>query len=168
MRVEERKRSEFRTELLEINGKRVVVSRFPGPSDNWADATPAEKIFIVIFVIVLSLISGVMKHYDLHVGGIASEQQLRLGSLAVEAEQTGPQRNYSLEAFDVIRDEAARQDPRIKAVDVQEESTPERYPTFYPGIRDTRIGFIDGGKFQLFFHICLAMGANMNGSVDGQ
>lgn len=151
MVAEDRKRSHLQTDWYFVNGKSLLIQRIPGPSDFWADATSAGKVFTIIFIVAFTLIYSVMEHYDLHIGGIASEQQLRLGNFATEAEQTGPRQKYSLEAVDVVKAEAVRQDPRIKAVDVQEELTPERYPTFYPGIRDTRRGYIGNGQFQFCF-----------------
>ena len=139
--------------MYEINGKRFVVSRFPGPSDVWHDATPAGKFWTVIIIVVIILVYGIMEHFNLKFGGVASETQMKIGSLAPVETQTGPNINYGLESWDIVRTEAARLDSRIRKENVQQETTPVRYPTFYPNLRDMRSGYLvgSGGQFQWFF-----------------
>ena len=93
-----------------------------------------------------------MEHYDLSFGGVASEEQLRMGSLAPANQQTGPKVNYYLQAVDFIKAEVARLDTRIKSEDVNEQLTPERYPTWYSQSIDKKSGFIGDSQYRFFFY----------------
>ena len=142
-----RKRSDFQVHVIEIDGKRHVVSRIPGPSDFWADATPEVRFKTTVIVVILCVFVLIMDYFHLNWGGIASEAQLSKGNLAAESEITGPSRNYWYDAWLLTREEVAKRDPRVKPMDVKMENTPERYKRFYGNLPYRGNQYIGDGRF---------------------
>lgn len=138
--------------MYEINGKRVLVQRVPGISDIFSNFSPKTQQRIIVAICILFIISCVMDHFNLRLGGIASEEQLRYGTFAQNDSMTGPNINYSLEAQNIVRAEAMKRDLRIKGKwDVNIAIAPERYPTLYAGVVDRRNGYIGQGRYQVLF-----------------
>ena len=142
-----RKRSDFQVNVIEIDGKRHVVSRIPGPSDFWADATPEVRFKSTIIIVILCIGVLIMDYFHLNWGGIASEAQLMNRNLAVESEKTGPSRDYWYDACLFTREEVAKRDPRVKPMDVKMENTPERYKKFFGNLPYRGNQYIGDGKF---------------------
>ena len=154
-----RKRSDFQVELFEIDGKRHIVSRIPGPSDFWADATPENRFRSTVLIIFFCLGILVMDSFSLHWGGVASEAQLLKGTLATEAEKTGPNRHYWGEAWTLTRTEVARRDPRVRAMDVNMETHPERNRIKYGNPHNSTNGYIGNGRYEwCFFYFAPGQG----------
>lgn len=109
--------------IIEVDDKRHVVSRIPGPSDFWADASPEVRFKSAIIIVILCIFALIMDYFSLHWGGVASEAQLMKGNLATESEMTGPRRNYWYDGWLYTRDEVAKRDTRIKPMDVKMENT---------------------------------------------
>ena len=146
-----RKRSDFQVNIIEIDDKRHVVSRIPGPSDFWADASPEVKFKTTIIIVILCIFVLIMDYFHLNWGGVASEAQLLKGNLATESEITGPSRNYWYEAWLLSREEVAKRDPRIKPMDVKMETHPERRLKFYGNAHKLGNQYIGNGRF----HYCI-------------
>ncbi len=146
-----RKRSDFQVELFEIDGKRHIVSRIPGPSDFWADATPENRFRSTVLIIFFCLGILVMDSFSLHWGGVASEAQLLKGTLATEAEKTGPNRHYWGEAWSIARTEVAKRDPRVMPMDVYLETHPERNRKLFGYPQNSTNGYIGNGKYEWCF-----------------
>ena len=142
-----RKRSDFQVHVIEVDDKRHVVSRIPGPSDFWADASPEVKFKTTIIIVILCIFGLIMDYFHLNWGGVASEAQLLKGNLATESEITGPSRNYWYEAWLLSREEVAKRDPRIKPMDVRMENTPERYKKFFGNIPYKANQYVGSGRF---------------------
>ena len=142
-----RKRSDFQVNIIEIDDKRHVVSRIPGPSDFWADASPEVKFKTTIIIVILCIFVLIMDYFHLNWGGVASEAQLLKGNLATESEITGPSRNYWYEAWLLSREEVAKRDPRIKPMDIRMENTPERYKKFFGNIPYKAYQYVGSGRF---------------------
>jgi hypothetical protein len=134
--------SPSKSQLYEINGKRVFIYRFP----DWS-FTPAT-LFLLIIVL---LVNGLMDYGNLFFGGIASQAQLRSGTFVSSEHRTGPNKNYVLEAQELIRKEVMKRDPRIKqSYEVQIEQQPERYRTFFADA-DKQNGYLGNGRFRIFY-----------------
>ena len=146
-----RKRSDFQVNVIEIDGKRHVVSRIPGPSDFWADATPEVRFKSTIIIVILCIGVLIMDYFHLNWGGIASEAQLMNRNLAVESEKTGPSRDYWYDAWLFTREEVAKRDPRVKPMDVKMENTPERYKKFFGNLPYRGNQYSGGGRFHYCF-----------------
>ena len=142
-----RKRSDFQVHVIEVDGKRHVVSRIPGPSDFWADATPDVRFKSTIIIVIICIFGLIMDYFSLHWGGVASEAQLMNRNLAVESEKTGPSRDYWYDAWLFTREEVAKRDPRIKPMDVRMENTPERYKKFFGNIPYKANQYVGSGRF---------------------
>ena len=142
-----RKRSDFQVHVIEVDGKRHVVSRIPGPSDFWADASPEVRFKTAIIVVIICIFGLIMDYFSLHWGGVASEAQLMNRNLAVESEKTGPSRDYWYDAWLFSRDEVAKRDPRIKPMDVKMENTPERHKKFFGNIPYRGNQYVGDGRF---------------------
>ena len=142
-----RKRSDFQVHVIEVDDKRHVVSRIPGPSDFWEDASPEVKFKTTIIIVILCIFGLIMDYFHLNWGGVASEAQLLKGNLATESEITGPSRNYWYEAWLLSREEVAKRDPRIKPMDVRMENTPERYKKFFGNIPYKANQYVGSGRF---------------------
>ena len=145
------KRSDFQVHVIEIDGKRHVVSRIPGPSDFWADATPEVRFKSAIIIVIICIFGLIMDTFHLQWGGIASEAQLSKGNLATEIEMTGPSRNYWYDAWLFTREEVAKRDPRVKPMDVKMETHPERRVKFYGSGHKLGNQYIGNGRF----HYCV-------------
>ena len=146
-----RKRSDFQVHVIEVDDKRHVVSRIPGPSDFWADASPDVRFKTAIIIVILCIFVLIMDYFHLNWGGVASEAQLLKGNFATEIEQTGPSRNYWYDGWLLSRDEVAKRDPRIKPMDVKIENTPERHKKFFGNIPFKANQYIGGGCFYFFY-----------------
>ena len=146
-----RKRSELQVELFEIDGKRHLITRIPGPSDFWADATPEIRFRSTIIIIVICIGVLLMDTFNLNWGGVASEAQLMKGTLATEAEKTGPNRHYWGEAWMFARTEVAKRDPRVRAMDVNMETHPERNRKLYGNFQNSPNSYIGNGRYQWCF-----------------
>ena len=142
-----RKRSDFQVNIIEIDDKRHVVSRIPGPSDFWADASPDVRFKTAIIIAIICIFGLIMDTFHLQWGGIASEAQLSKGNLATEIEMTGPSRNYWYDGWLFIREDVAKRDPRIKPMDVKMENTPERYKKFFGNIPYRGNQYVGDGRF---------------------
>ena len=142
-----RKRSDFQVHVIEVDDKRHVVSRIPGPSDFWADASPEVRFKTAIIIVIICILGLIMDYFSLHWGGVASEAQLLKGNLATEIEITGPSRNYWYDGWLLSREEVAKRDPRIKPMDAKMENTPERYKRFYGNLPYRGNQYIGDGKF---------------------
>ena len=142
-----RKRSDFQVHVIEVDDKRHVVSRIPGPSDFWADASPEVKFKTTIIIVILCIFVLIMDYFHLNWGGVASEAQLLKGNLATESEITGPSRNYWYEAWLLSREEVAKRDPRIKPMDVKMETHPERRLKFYGNAHKLGNQYIGNGRY---------------------
>lgn len=147
-----RKRSELQVDLYEIDGKRHVITRVPGPSDIWADSTPEIRFRSTIIIILLCIGILLMDTLNLQWGGIASEAQLIKGNLATESEKTGPNRQYWNEAWAFVRVEAVRRDPRVKLMDVEMEIPPERYGKKYGYPAYLKNDYIGNGRYSWCFY----------------
>ena len=146
-----RKRSDFQVHVIEVDGKRHVVSRIPGPSDFWADATPDVRFKSTIIIVIICIFGLIMDYFSLHWGGVASEAQLMNRNLAVESEKTGPSRDYWYDAWLFTREEVAKREPRIKPMDVKMENTPDRYKRFYGNLPHKANQYVGGGRFHYCF-----------------
>ena len=146
-----RKRSDFQVNIIEIDDKRHIVSRIPGPSDFWADASPEVRFKSTIIIVIICIGVLIMDYFHLQWGGVASEAQLMNRNLAVESEKTGPSRDYWYEGWLYIREEVAKRDPRIKPMDVKMENTPERYKKFFGNLPYKANRYIGGGRFHYCF-----------------
>ena len=155
----DRKRSELQVHVIEVDDKRHVVSRIPGPSDFWADASPEVRFKTAIIIVILCIGVLIMDYFHLQWGGVASEAQLLKGNLATESEITGPSRNYWYDGWLLSREEVAKRDPRIKPMDVKMENTPERYKKFFGNIPYKANQYIGGGRFY-FCYSYLILGSN--------
>ena len=142
-----RKRSDFQVNIIEIDDKRHVVSRIPGPSDFWADASPEVRFKTAIIIVIICILGLIMDYFSLHWGGVASEAQLLKGNLATEIEITGPSRNYWYDGWLLSREEVAKRDPRIKPMDAKMENTPERYKRFYGNLPHKANQYVGSGRF---------------------
>ena len=112
---------------------------------------PVTKESLILLVIILSL-NWLMDYNHLRFGTkVASEAQLKYGSVITSEEKTGPDENYSMEAEDLIKEQVIRRDPRVKNTsEVQIDRMPERMPTYYGNV-DRRRGYIGNGYFRTFF-----------------
>ena len=142
-----RKRSDFQVHVIEVDDKRHVVSRIPGPSDFWADASPEVRFKTAVIIVIICIFGLIMDYFSLHWGGVASEAQLMNRNLAVESEKTGPSRDYWYDAWLFTREEVAKRDPRIKPMDVRMENTPERYKKFFGNIPYKANQYVGSGRF---------------------
>ena len=151
-----RKRSDFQVNIIEIDDKRHIVSRIPGPSDFWADATPDVRFKSTIIIVIICIFGLIMDYFSLHWGGVASEAQLMNRNLAVESEKTGPSRDYWYDAWLFTREEVAKREPRIKPMDVKMETHPEQRLKFYGSGHKLGNQYLGNGKFHYcFFYIIL-------------
>ena len=146
-----RKRSDFQVHVIEVDDKRHVVSRIPGPSDFWADASPEVRFKTAVIIVIICIFGLIMDYFSLHWGGVASEAQLNKGNLATESEITGPSRNYWYDGWLLSREEVAKRDPRIKPMDVMMETHPERSVKLYGNSHKLGNQYIGNGRF----HYCV-------------
>ena len=87
--------------LYDVNGKRVYVYKYPDLS-----LTP-EALGVLIVIIVGTM---VLDFFNLSVGGVASEEQFRLGIYASSESRTGPGKDYHAEAVDLVKKEVRNRD----------------------------------------------------------
>jgi len=156
-----RKRSEFRADFYEINGKRVLVQRIPGPSDFWHDATPAQQFWTVIIIAVIIIGYSIMNCFDLSFGtSIASEEQLRWGMSANMEARTGPHKDYFGEATDLVKSEALKREARLNNTDqIVTEWHPEYYPSKYSQMPNVRAGYVGNNRFYSCFYYVVRNGS---------
>ena len=139
--------------MFDIDGKRVVISCIPGPSDFWHDATPVQQFWMVILMVFIILGYCIMNHFDLSFGkSIASEEQLRWGMSAEPEARTGPNKDYFGEATDLVKSEALKRDARLKnANQIMSEWHPEYYPSIYSRMPKVRAGYVGKNRFYSCF-----------------
>ena len=136
--------------LYDVNGKRVYVYKYPDLS-----MTPeALGLFIVLVIGLL-----ILDFFHLSYGGIASEAQLKYGVTAKAEEKTGPNKDYYIEAIEIIKKEAIKRESSLKNTDlIFVEWHPEETTFLYGMQNGQRAGYIGNGRFRVCIHYMINNG----------
>ena len=140
--------------LYDINGKRVCVYRYP----DFSMTPEALGLFIVFLIGFL-----ILEFFNLSIGGIASEEQLKWGITAKAEIKTGPNKDYYSEAVELVKKEVHKRDSRIKKGDmIFVEWHPENLSFAYSISPQQKAGYIGDGRFRVCINYFVNTGNGMN------
>ena len=130
--------------LYDVNGKKLYVYRYPDLS-----FTPEALGLFIVFLIGFLILD----FFHLSYGGIASEEQLRMGSYVPSEFRTGPSKDYYSEAVELVKKEVYRRDERVKPSDIIfVERHPEDTPHLFGLSRTQKAGYVGDGIFRVCFN----------------
>ena len=91
-----------------------------------------------------------MEHFNLSFGGVASEEQLKWGMTAKAEVKMGPNKDYYVEAIEIIKKEAIKREPSLKNTDlIFVEWHPEETTFLYGMQNGQRAGYIGNRRFRV-------------------
>ena len=130
--------------LYDVNGKKLYVYRYPDLS-----FTPEALGLFIVFLIGFLILD----FFHLSYGGIASEEQLRMGSYVRSEFRMGPSKDYYSEAVELVKKEVYRRDERVKPSDIIFiERHPEDTPYLFGLSRTQKAGYAGSGTFRVCFN----------------
>ena len=127
--------------LYDVNGKRIFVYKYPDLS-----LTPEALGLFIVFLIGFL----VLEHFNLSIGGIASEEQLKWGMTAKSEVRTGPNKDYYIDAIEIIKKEAIKREASLKNNDlIFVEWHPEETTFLYGMQNGQKAGYIGNKRFRV-------------------
>lgn len=140
--------------LYDVNGEKLYVYRYPDLS-----FTPEGLGLFIVFLLGFLILD----FFNLNIGGIASEEQLRMGIYAPIESRTGPNKDYYAESIELVKKEVHKRDSRIKKDDIIfVEWHPENMSFAYELSPQQKAGYIGDGRFRICINYFVNTGNGIN------